>query len=245
MTTDVNRRTVMVLGAAALTSAPFAASAQSIGEQVGAMFGADLTQSKATSGLKEALRVGAKVVIDQVGAVDGYLKDPAIHIPLPGWLNSTRRVLKFARSEGLLDDLETRLNRGAELAAPKATPIFVDAIKAMTVQDAVAIIRGPENAATTYFEEKMTPQLREEFRPVVKDQLEEAGAIQSFNQVVDRYNDAPMVKDMSEDASDRFINYGLNGALKGIFYYLGKEEAKIRKNPAARTTDLLRDVFGS
>ncbi len=247
---DLTRRLLLINGTAALATVATGAApalAQSWGDRLRGLFGGDggsLTETQATQGLREALRVGAERVVTQVGAPDGYLKDAAIHIPLPGWLDQTRRVLTLAGASGMLDDLETRLNRGAELAASKATPIFVDAITAMTVTDAVGIIKGPDNAATAYFQETMTPRLKEEFRPVVETQLREAGAIQSFNQVTARYNQAPLVQDIGAGALTQLIDHGLDGALGGIFHYLGKEEAAIRDNPAARTTQVLKDVFG-
>ncbi len=204
---------------------------------------AGLTENQATDGLKEALRVGAQRVIGQVGAPGGYLDDSAIHIPLPGWMDRTKRVLDTAGAGFLLDEVETRLNRAAEAAAPKAIPIFADAIKAMTVQDAISIVQGSEDSATQYFKRTMTPQLTAAFRPVIKAEMEQAGAIQSFNAAADRFNQVPLVKDLGDGAVDQLIDHGLEKALSGVFFYLAKEEAAIRANPAARTTDILRRVF--
>ncbi|MGF1455347.1 MAG: DUF4197 domain-containing protein [Alphaproteobacteria bacterium] len=202
-----------------------------------------LTENQATSGLKEALSVGAQRVIGQVSQAGGYLDDAAIHIPLPGWLGRTQSMLNSAGAGFLLEDVETRLNRAAEAAAPKAVPIFADAIKAMSVQDAIAIVQGPDDAATQYFKRTMTPQLMEAFRPVIKAEMEDAGAIQSFQAAADRFNQIPMVKDLGAGAVDQLIDHGLEGALSGLFHYLAQEEARIRTNPAARTTDILKRVF--
>ncbi len=238
----------LLIGTAALAALSAAPAQAGWFDRIKNLFKSDdvgsLTEGKATDGLKEALRIGAERVVAQVGAAGGYLDDDNIHIPLPGWLDRAKTILDRAGASGLVTDLETRLNRAAEAAAPKAVPIFGNAIKAMTVQDAIGIIQGPENSATLYFEEKMTPDLTAAFRPVINTELEEAGAIQSFNTLTARFNQTPFVKNIGAGAVDQLVDHGLEGALGGLFFYLGKEEAKIRSNPAARTTEILKDVFG-
>jgi len=203
-----------------------------------------LSESRITAGLKEALQVASGRVVTQVGSVGGYLKDPAIHIPLPGFLGRARDALRITGAAGLLDDLERRLNRGAEAAAPKARDIFVESIGQMTLADARRILNGPDDAATQYFKRTMTPSLRETFRPVMNDELEKAGAIATFDETVAAYDSLSFVPPMAEDAKGRLIDHGLDGALSGLFHYLAKEEAAIRNDPAKRTTDLLKSVFG-
>ena len=203
-----------------------------------------LTQSRITAGLKEALRVASGRVVDQVGSAGGYLQDPAIHIPLPGFLGRARDALRIAGAAGLLDDLEQRLNRGAEAAAPKARDIFVESISQMTLADARQILNGPDDAATQYFKRSMTPSLRETFRPVMDQELEKAGAIATFEETVAAYDGLSFVPPLAENAKGRLIDHGLDGALSGLFHYLAEEEAAIRNDPAKRTTDLLKSVFG-
>ena len=203
-----------------------------------------LSEARIGQGLKEALRVASSRVIDLVGRNDGYLKDSAIHIPLPGYLQNAQSVLSAAGASGLLDDLEIRLNRAAEKAAPAAEEIFFDAVDAMTLEDARKILDGPDDAATRYFERRMTPSLRDTFRPVVRRELQGTGAIQAFDGVVESYDSVPFAPSLGENAKGRLIDHGLDGALSGLFHYLAKEEAAIRNDPVKRTTDLLRDVFG-
>ncbi len=195
-------------------------------------------------GLKEALKLGTERVIGQVGQPGGYLKDAAIHIPLPGFLGRAQELLQAAGAAGLLDDLEVRLNRAAEAAAPQARDIFFDAIGQMTLADARQILDGPDDAATRYFQRTMTPELKAAFRPVVDRELANAGAIQAFDSVTERYAAVPFAPALGRDAKDRLVDHALEGATDGIFHYLAREEKAIRQNPAARTTDLLKKVFG-
>lgn len=203
-----------------------------------------LGRGEIASGLREALRVASRRVIDQVGQTGGYLTDPAIHIPLPGYLQDARTVLRTVGGSALLGDLETQLNRAAEAAAPQASDIFADAIAAMTLQDARQILNGPKDAATQYFKKTMTPDLRETFRPVVKTHLDRTGAMRTLDRTVATYDQVPFAGQLVDNAQNRLIDHGLDGALGGIFHYLAKEEAAIRTDPAKRTTDLLRRVFG-
>jgi len=203
-----------------------------------------LSEVQIGKGLKEALRVASTTVVDQVGQTGGYLEDQAIHIPLPGYLDTARSVLATVGAADLLQDLEVRLNRAAEAAAPHAESIFLDAIGEMTVADARDILAGPDDAATRYFQRTMTPALKSTFRPIIERELNQTGAIATFDQVVAQYDAVPFAGALGQDAKGRLIDHGLAGALDGIFHYLAKEEAAIRNNPAKRTTDLLQQVFG-
>lgn len=200
-----------------------------------------LSTSEIASGLKEALRVGADRVVSQVGRTDGYNKDPAIHLPLPGSLKSVQSALKAAGMSGMLDDLELKLNRAAEAAAAKARKLFVDAIAEMSIDDARKIYNGPKDAATRYFQSKMSQPLAAEMTPVVNRSLSEVGAIQSYDTVMAQYKRMPFVP----DAKANLTSYVVQKAMDGIFLYLGKEEAAIRDNPAKQTTALLKKVFGA
>ncbi|HAA93087.1 MAG TPA: DUF4197 domain-containing protein [Rhodospirillaceae bacterium] len=191
--------------------------------------------------LKQALEIGSLRVIRQVGTRDGFQKDPHIHIPLPGALAKVQEALRHIGLSGMADDLELRINRGAEQAASEAKDLFVDALQRMTVQDAVEILNGPKDSATRYFRRTMTPALRNRFRPIVRRNLAKVGAIRSFDQMMKQYRQLPFVPDINTELSD----YTVERTLRGIFHYLAREEAEIRTNPVRRTTALLKKVFGS
>lgn len=203
--------------------------------------GAALSTGDIASGLKEALRVGSERVVSQVGKTDGYNADPAIHLPLPGSLKSVQSALKAAGMSSMLDDLELKLNRAAEAAAPKARALFVDAISQMSIDDARNIYNGPKDAATKYFQSKMSKPLAAEMSPVVDKSLAEVGAIKSYDAVMGQYKQIPFVP----DAKANLTSYVVEKGMDGIFLYLGKEEAAIRDNPAKRSTELLQKVFGA
>jgi hypothetical protein len=195
--------------------------------------------SEVADGLREALKVGTERVVGQVGKADGYLGDPAIHIPLPDTLRQVQSTLKRFGLSGMADDLEQRINRAAEEAAPAAKRIFWDAISAMTLDDAMDIYNGPKDSATQYFRSKMSAPLADSVRPVVDSKLSEVGAVASYDALMADYKALPFVPDIKADLT----KHAVDGALAGLFHYLAKEEAAIRDNPAARTTDLLRRVF--
>lgn len=198
-----------------------------------------LTDGEISSGLKEALSVGSELVVNQLGVSDGFNADPNIHIPLPNSLQKVQSTLEKVGMSGMLDDLETRLNRAAEIATPKAKELFKNAISAMTLDDARNILAGENDAATRYFQSKMTPDLVTEFTPIVNESLSEAGAIKSYDNAIGQYKKLPLVPDVKADLSSYVVEKGMDG----IFHYLAVEEAKIRTNPVARTTDLLKKVF--
>lgn len=198
-----------------------------------------LTDGEISSGLKEALSVGSELVVNQLGVSDGFNADPNIHIPLPNSLQKVQSTLEKVGMSGMLDDLETRLNRAAEIATPKAKELFKNAISSMTLDDARNILAGENDAATRYFQSKMTPDLVTEFTPIVNESLSEAGAVKSYDNAIGQYKKLPLVPDVKADLSSYVVEKGMDG----IFHYLAVEEAKIRTNPVARTTDLLKKVF--
>jgi len=197
--------------------------------------------NQVAAGLKEALRVGSETVISQLGKTDGFNADPVIHIPLPKSFTTVQSALKPLGMSSLLDDLELKLNRAAEQATPKARDLFLSAIEGMTLDDVMGIYNGPQDAATRYFQNKMTPQLSEEMKPIVDRALNEAGAVQAYDNVMGEYKAVPFMPDVKADLSSYVVEQGMNG----IFYYLAQEEAAIRQNPAKRTTELLKTVFGT
>lgn len=201
---------------------------------------ASLGDAEIASGLKEALRLGSERVVGTLGRLDGFNKSPDVHIPLPGPLQTARKVLDAVGAGYLADDLELRLNRAAEQAVPKAQGLFADAIAQMTLEDARAIYNGPKDSATQYFRSKMSTPLVAAMRPIVDGELAQVGAIQSYEQMLGQYRALPFVPDVKANLTD----YVLGKAVDGVFLYLGREEAAIRDNPAARTTTLLKRVFG-
>ena len=200
-----------------------------------------LSTDEISSGLKEALRVGSERVVAELGKTDGFNTDPKIHIPLPENLKKVQDALSKVGMSSMVDDLELRLNRAAEAATPKAKKLFGDAIKEMTMDDAKAIYKGPDDAATSYFKEKMSKPLTAEMKPIVEKSLGEVGAIQSYDKMMSKYKSLPFVPDAKADLTRHVLDKGMDG----IFYYMAKEEAAIRQNPVKRTTELLKRVFGA
>lgn len=200
-----------------------------------------LSDREIGAGLREALKVGVERVVGQVGAIDGFNADPQIHIPLPDSLQTVQTTLARIGMSSLADDLELRLNRAAEAASPEAQAVFWQAIDRMTIDDVRRIYDGPDDAATRYFERTMTPPLVARMRPIVDASLAEVGALQAYDRALGRYRAVPFVPDVKAD----LVDHVLERALQGLFFYLAQEEAAIRRNPARRTTELLRRVFGA
>jgi hypothetical protein len=215
---------------------------KSLEETVGGLGGSSggLSDQEIGDGLTEALRVGTERVVGQVSATDGYNLDPDIHIPLPGALREVQKVLKSIGMADMADDLELRLNRAAEAAAPEAQDLFGQAIGEMSFEDVQQIYSGPDDAATRYFQDKMTPPLSERMQPVVERSLADVGAIRSYDEMMKQYESVPFVPDAKADLT----GYVVQEAMAGIFHYVAIEEAAIRNDPAARTTELLQKVFG-
>jgi len=200
----------------------------------------ELSTSDIGSAFKEALTIGAENVVTQLGGVDGFNSDEAIHIPLPKNLQKAKKVLKKLGLSGMVDDLELKLNRAAESAVPVAKDLFIQSIKDMTFEDVKEIYKGSDDSATRYFQQKMSPSLTEKMTPIVENSLAEVGAIKSLNTVMDKYENIPFVSEFTPDLTTYVVDKGM----QGIFYYLAKQEAEIRKNPLKQTTALLKKVFG-
>ncbi len=200
-----------------------------------------LSVDNIAAGLKDALRVGSETVVKQLGKTDGFNADPAIHIPLPENFKTVRNALDKIGMSSMLDDLELRLNRAAEVATPKAKSLFLQSIKEMTLEDAMGIYKGPDDAATKYFQSKMSQPLAETMHPIVENSLSQVGAVQTYDNIIGKYRSLPFVPDVKADLTNYVTERGMNG----IFHYLAREEAAIRQNPAKRTTDLLKRVFGA
>ncbi len=200
-----------------------------------------LTTVEIGAGLRDALRVGTETVVGQLGRNDGFNADPSIHIPLPESLGTVQSTLRNFGMSSLLDDLELRLNRAAEVATPKAKKLFWQAISDMTMEDVRAIYEGPDDSATRYFQGRMSRPLAMEMRPIVDQSLAEVGAIQSYENMMGQYRSLPFVPDVKADLTTYVIEKGM----EGLFYYIAREEAAIRQNPVKRTTALLQKVFGT
>lgn len=202
---------------------------------------ASLSSGEIASGLKEALRVGSERVVSTLGTTGGFNESPDVHIPLPDTLKSVQSALRNVGMSGMADDLELRLNRAAEAAVPKAKKLFAEAISAMTIDDARQILNGSKDSATQYFRSKMSAPLAADMKPIVDDQLSDVGAIAAYDRMMGQYKTLPFVPDAKANLTDHV----LTRATDAVFLYLGREEAAIRENPARRTTELLKKVFGS
>lgn len=199
-----------------------------------------LSSEEIGRGLKEALQVATDRVVAQLGSTDGFNLDPEIHIPLPRELDRVRSALAAVGMASTLDDLEVRLNRAAEQATPKAKALFLGAIQQMTFEDVMGIYQGPDDAATQYFKGQMAEPLAEEMTPIVEDSLADVGVLETYDAVMAEYNALPFVPKVDADLREYVVEKGIDG----IFFYVAKEEAAIREDPAKRTTDLLKRVFG-
>jgi hypothetical protein len=190
--------------------------------------------------LSEALVVGAQRTVARLGRPDGFLGDPEVRVPLPGPVATARSALALVGLGGLADDLEVRLNRAAEQAVPVAGDLLVEAVRGLSFGDAVGIVGGPDDAATRYLERATGDELAARMRPVVDDALAQAGALRAFEALAGQYANLPFVSGLRADLTGHVLAY----AQRAVFAYLGEEEARIREDPAARTTDLLKRVFG-
>jgi hypothetical protein len=199
-----------------------------------------LSDSKVASGLKEALRVGTENTVSLTGRPDGYFGNAAIKILMPEKLHSVEQALRLVGYGPQVDEFILSMNRAAERAAPFAKQIFWDAITQMTFTDARKILSGGDTAATQYFKEKTSGKLTEAFTPVVEKATNEVGVTRQYKDLVGRAQGLPFVKVESLDLDA----YVVRKSLDGLFYVLGEEERKIRTDPAARVTDLLKEVFG-
>ncbi len=213
---------------------------KALGTVTGEKSADQLTAGEIGGAFKDALRIGSENVVTRVGSFGGFSDDPAIHIPLPAELDTVKNILDKVGMSQMLDDLELKMNRAAETAAPKAKELFLQSISAMTFEDAKTIYNGPEDAATKYFQAKMSPDLLQEMTPLIDSTLAEVGAVQAYDAVMGKYSSMPFVPDVKADMTQHVANK----AMDGIFYYLAKEEAAIRQDPVRQTTDLLKRVFG-
>jgi hypothetical protein len=199
-----------------------------------------LSTADIVAGLKEALTVGTQNSTNKLSAVDGFFKDAAIKILMPPEAQKVESTLRGLGFGSIVDKAILSMNRGAEDAAKSATPIFINAIKEMTITDALGILQGGNNTATNYFKDKTTTQLIRAFRPVIDRSLNKTDATKYWGDVFSIYNRFATNKVETDLGA-----YVTGKAIDGIFYEVALEEQKIRKDPAARVTDILKKVFGS
>jgi hypothetical protein len=203
--------------------------------------GSSLSQEEVGRGLKEALNKGIEKGVTTVSKSDGYFKDPIIKILMPEEAKGVVSKLRGLGQGKLVDDAIESMNRAAEDAAKGALNIFVDAIKAMTIKDAMNILKGEDDAATQYLSKSTRTQLTAKFLPVIKVSLDKVGATKHWKSLMSTYNKIPFVKKVNPNLEE----YVTDKAISGLFVQVAKEEKEIRSNPAARTTELLKKVFSN
>jgi hypothetical protein len=223
-----------------LTALPASAQIDRIFKGLGLGQQSELSDVKIGSGLKEALKVGTENTANLTGRLDGYFLNQAIKILMPEKLRNLEKGLTAVGYGPQVDEFVLSMNRAAEQAAPFAKQVFWDAIGEMTFEDAKKILSGHETAATDYFKSRTTDKLTVAFRPVVDQAMNKVGVTRQYKELVGRFQTIPFVKSESFDID----HYVVTKALDGLFHVLGEEERKIRTNPAARVTDLLKEVFG-
>ncbi|HZH65412.1 MAG TPA: DUF4197 domain-containing protein [Flavisolibacter sp.] len=200
--------------------------------------GAGLSNADIIGGLKEALTVGTNNGANKLSAVDGFFKDAALKILMPAEAQKVEQKLRGMGFGKQVDNAILSMNRAAEDASKNAAPIFINAIKGITIQDGLGILRGGDFAATNFLKEKTLLQLTEAFRPVIESSLQKVNATKYWKTLFTTYNT------FSKDQVNTDLTaYVTDKAMMGIFYQVGLEEQKIRKDPFARTTDLLKKVF--
>jgi len=206
-----------------------------------ALSGSKLSENEITQGLKEALQIGTVNAVQMGSKIDGYYKNPHIKIPLPEEVQKMGKILEVAGLSQHVDAFELSMNKAAEQAAPEAKSLFWEAIKEMSFSDAKTIFTGEDNAATLYFKDKTHGRLQEIFQPIVHRTMAETGVTRSYQEIDDKIQSIPFTSSLRFDL-DQYVT---DQALDGLFFLLSEQETKIRQDPAARSTDLLKKVFGS
>lgn len=202
---------------------------------------APLTNTEVISGLREALTVGTNNSTALTSKIDGFYKNPEIFIPFPAEAIKVKEKMEALGMEKQVAEFVMTLNRAAETASKEAAPIFVAAIKNMSISDGFAILKGNDNAATQYLRDKTSAQLKIKFIPIVKNAISQVEVTKYWNPVINKYNKIPFIEKQNPDLED----YITTKTMEGLFLMIEKEEAKIRKDPMARVNDILKRVFGS
>ncbi len=202
--------------------------------------GKKLSTDQITRGLKEALSIGTGNAVSKASQKDGYFKNPNIRIPLPATITKVEEILDAAGMGQQVEEFTLSMNRAAEQAAPEAKDLFIDAITQMSFSDAQDILEGGNNAATLYFKDKTYSRLQEIFQPLVNNSMSKTGVTRNYQEIEATIDSIPFASSINFDL-DQYVT---DKALDGLFFLVGEEEKKIREDPAARVTDLLKDVFG-
>jgi hypothetical protein len=200
-----------------------------------------LSTAEVAEGLKEALIKGISTGSDLASSVDGYFKNPEIKIPFPPEVQKVETKLRQIGLGNEVDKFVLTLNRGAEDAAKEAKPIFIEAIRQMTIPDAWGILKGNDDAATQYLKRTTSGLLKDKFKPVINNSLQKVSATRYYSDIVNTYNKIPLTEDVNPNLDD----YATDKAIEGLFTMIAKEEKNIRQDPLARTTDLLKKVFAA
>jgi len=201
--------------------------------------GESVSTEEVAQGLKEALTNGVSKGSDLVSQIDGYFKNPEIKIPFPPEVKQVETTLRQMGLGKEVDRFVLTLNRGAEDAAKEAKPIFVEAVKQMTIQDAWAILKGEKDAATQYLKSSTSTLLKEKFQPIIQESLNKVNATKYYADLVNTYNKIPLVQKVNPALDE----YATEKAIDGLFVMIAKEEKNIRENPLSRTSELLKKVF--
>ncbi|MFZ3154456.1 DUF4197 domain-containing protein [Pseudomonas sp.] len=202
---------------------------------------ADLSQSDASGGLKDALTQGAKVAVQQLGRPGGFSNNPNVRIELPGNLGKAAKTMKMMGMGAQVEQLEASMNQAAEAAVPQAQALLVDSVKKMTVQDAKSILAGPQDSATQYLNKTSREQIRARFLPIVKQATDQVGLAQQYNSFAGQAASFGVI----DAKSANIENYVTEQALDGLFAMIAEQEASIRENPAGAATSLAKKVFGA
>ena len=222
-----------------LTSSPAQAQLDQLLKGLGIGQPSELSDAKIGAGLKQALEVATGSAVTSTGRVDGYFGNQAIKILMPEKLQTLEKGLRTVGYGSQVDEFVLSMNRAAERAAPSARRIFLDAIAGMTFDDARKILNGSDTAVTEFFKSRSTDKLTAAFRPVVNQTMNEVGVARQYNELVSRFRAIPFARAEAFDLDGYVVQKGLDG----LFHVVGEQERLIRSDPAARTTDLLKEVF--
>jgi Protein of unknown function (DUF4197) len=232
---------VSILFMALIPSCSNAQFLKKVSKAINSSTSGSFTEGEAVAAIKEALIKGTNEGVSIVSVIDGYFGNPKIKIPFPPEAVSMESKLRAVGLGSQVDKAVLSINRAAEDAAKEAKPIFTAAVRGMSVNDAVGIVRGKENAATEYLKRTTSPELKSKFSPIIKTSLDKVNATKYWTDLITSYNKIPLVQKMNPDLTA----YVTDRAIEGLFVMIAMEELKIRKDPVARTSELLRKVFGN
>lgn len=202
---------------------------------------AGFTETEAAAGVRAALERGALFAVAQLGQTDGFLGNPKVRIPLPGFLKGAGKMLKYAGQQGRVDELEIAMNRAAEAAMPRARTLLVEAVRSISVEDAQQLIRGGDDAVTRFFAAKTREPLKVSFLPVVTEATKKVSLADKYNAVAGKAAGMGLVK--KEDAN--IEDYVTSKALDGLYAMIAEQERNIRKDPVGTGSAILKQVFGN